>query len=88
LIPKKKKDKEDDSLFLTAINRSIEARKSSIIRAIEILSEEYYERLTEIDFGRATDTLSDEVKASVFVSLSREDTRDKWLERHADVLLL
>jgi hypothetical protein len=47
LDPKrKKKDQEDDPL-ITAITRSIEARKSSIIRAIEILAEEYYERLSQ-----------------------------------------
>jgi hypothetical protein len=88
LIPKKKKDKEDDSSIVAAINRSIEARKSSIIKAIEILAEEYYDRLTEDDFGRATDILSDEVKASVFITLPRKDMRDRWLERHASIILV
>jgi hypothetical protein len=75
-----------------AINRSIESRlltpKSNIMKAIEILSEEYYERLTEDDFVRAIDTLSDDIKASVFISLSRKDTRDNWLERHASIILI
>jgi hypothetical protein len=90
-VIKKKKDLEEDQLVL-AINRSIESRlltlKSNIMKAIEILSEEYYERLTEDDFSCATDTLSDDIKASVFISLSRKDTRDKWLERHASIILI
>jgi hypothetical protein len=53
------------------------------VKAIEILVKEYTERLDEEDFGRATDTLSDEVKASVFITLLAKDMRDKWLERHA-----
>jgi S-adenosylmethionine synthetase len=87
-MPKKKKEKEDDSPVVTAIKQSIEARKSSIIKAIELLAEEYYERLTEDDFGRATDTLSDEVKASVFITLPVKDMRDRWLERHARIVLI
>ena len=89
-MPKKKKekDKEDNSPIVAAINRSIEARKTSIIKAIEILAEEYYERLSEDDFGRATDTLSDEVKASVFITLPVKDMRDRWLERQAGIVLV
>ena len=88
LDPKrKKKDQEDDPL-ITAITRSIEARKSSIIRAIEILAEEYYERLSESDFGIATDILADEIKASVFITLPVKDMRDRWLERQAGVFLI
>jgi hypothetical protein len=68
-MPKKKKDKEEDSPLIMAIYRSIEARKTSVIKAIEMLNEEYYERLTEDDFGRAIDLLSDEVKASVFITV-------------------
>ncbi|KAK9235766.1 hypothetical protein V1525DRAFT_253418 [Lipomyces kononenkoae] len=74
--------------MLAAINRSIEARKSNIVKATEILAEEYYGRLSEVDFGRATDVLSDEVKASVFVSLPLTAMKDKWLERHAKGLLI
>ena len=87
-MPKKKKDKEEDSPLVTAINRSIEARKTSIIKAIEILAEEYYKRLTEDDFGRATDALSDEVKASVFITIAIKDIKDSWLERHASITLI
>ena len=91
VINKKKKEQEEDPLVM-AINRSIESRslppKTSIIRAIEILSEEYYERLTEADFDCATDILSDEAKASVFITLPRKDMRDRWLERHASVILV
>ncbi|KAK9490429.1 hypothetical protein V1508DRAFT_425003, partial [Lipomyces doorenjongii] len=57
------------------------------MKAIETLSEEYCGRLSDVDFGRATDVLSDEVKASVFVSLPLTAMRDTWLERHANVLL-
>jgi hypothetical protein len=58
-MPKKKKDKEEESPVIAAFNRSIEARKSSIVKAIEMLSEEYFERLTEDEFVRAVDLLSD-----------------------------
>jgi hypothetical protein len=84
---KKKKDKEEDSLVIAAFNRSIEAQKSSIVKAIEILVQDYRERLTEDDFGRATDTLSDEVKASVFITLLVKE-RERWLERHASIAII
>jgi hypothetical protein len=90
-VIKKKKEQEED-LLVMAINRSIESRlltpKLNIMKAIEILSKEYYERLTEDDFLCAIETLSDDIKASVFISLSRKDTRDKWLERHASIILI
>ena len=85
----KEKNKEDSQLLLIAtINRSIEARTSSVVKAIKILAEEYYKRLDENDFGRATDLLSDEVKASVFITLPEQEMRDKWLERNAGIILL
>jgi hypothetical protein len=84
----KEKDKEDNKLLLVAaINQSIEARKSSIIRAIEILVQEFKERVTETDFFTATDILSNEVKASVFITLPK-DIRDRWLEREASIIVL
>jgi hypothetical protein len=73
-------------MIVKAINRSIEARKSNITKAIEILTEEYYTRLLATDFDRAIDLLSDETKASVFISLALKDVRDRWLERHAQVI--
>lgn len=87
---KKKKELEEDQI-IAAINRSIESRlsqKSNIMKAIELLAEEYYNRLSEVDFGVATDILSDEIKASVFISLPVKDMRDRWLERHTNVFLL
>jgi hypothetical protein len=91
LVIKKKKEQEEDPLIMT-INRSIESRlltlKLNIMRAIDILSEEYYERLTEDDFTRAIDILSDDIKVLVFISLSRKDTRDNWLERHTSIILI
>jgi hypothetical protein len=88
-VIKRKKEQEEDPL-ITAINRSIESRlsqKSNIMKAIELLSEEYYISLSEVDFGAATDVLSDEIKASVFISLPVKDMRDRFLERHANVVL-
>ncbi|KAK9241511.1 hypothetical protein V1506DRAFT_443042, partial [Lipomyces tetrasporus] len=82
---RKRTDHEDSDTILAAINRSIDGRKSNPVRAIELLSMEYYDRLSEDDFDRATNILSDEIKASVFVSLPRRDIRDKWLERHAQI---
>jgi hypothetical protein len=88
LVIKKKKEQEEDPL-ITALNRSIESRvstqKSNIMKAIELLAKEYETRLSEVDFGAATDLLSDEVKASVFITLPKTDMRDRFLERHANV---
>ena len=53
-----------------------------------MLSEEYFERLTEDEFVRAVDLLSDEVKASVFITLPVRDIRDRWLEKHASIVLI
>ena len=58
------------------------------MKAIELLSEEYYSSLSEVDFGATTDILSDEIKASVFISLLVKDIRDRFLERHTNVVLL
>jgi hypothetical protein len=89
VILKKKKDKEGNILdIMAAFNRSIEARKSNITKAIEILAKEYETRLSEDDFDTAIEVLSDEAKASVFLGLLKQDIRDRWLERHANVLLL
>jgi hypothetical protein len=49
----------------------------SIIKAIKILAKEYYKRLSESDFGYATDVLLDEIKTSVFITLPIKDMRDK-----------
>ena len=73
--------------MITAINRSIEARKSNIVKAIEILASQYQERLSEDDFGVATDLLTDESKAAVFVTLPSINLKDKWLVRQTGVVL-
>jgi hypothetical protein len=82
----KKSRGQGQSLVVEAINRSIEARRSEVSKAIEILTAEYYTRLPRADFHQAVDLLSDEIKASVFVSLGVRDIRDGWLERHAQVV--
>jgi hypothetical protein len=81
----KKQKNSGNSLLAEAIIRSTEASKSSITKAIELLSLEYSTRLLETDFDRAVDTLSDEIRASVFVSLEGH-SRDRWLERHTHVV--
>jgi hypothetical protein len=82
-----KKPKGEDAI-LAAFERSVKARTSSVIKAIELLSEEYYELLSDDDFGRATDILTDELKASVFITLPKREIRDNWLKRHVDILFL
>jgi hypothetical protein len=74
-----------EEAILAAFERSVEARTSSVVKAIQILSKEYYDLLSEDDFGRATDTLTDEMKASVFVTLPLKEMRDSWLKRHANI---
>jgi hypothetical protein len=59
----------------------------SIIRAIEILVQEFKERVIEADFFTAIDILSNEVKALVFITLLK-DIRDRWLEREASIIVL
>jgi hypothetical protein len=89
IIPKKKKEKEDDILDLTvAFHQSIQARKSNITRAVEILAKEYETRLSEDDFDTVVGVLSDESKASAFLGLPKETMKDRWLEKYAHVLLL
>ena len=61
---------------------------TSVVKAIKILAKEYYKRLDENDFRRTTDSLSDKVKASVFITLLEKEIRDKWLERNAGIMLL
>ena len=86
-IYKKKKDQGGEaSIIVDAINRSIEARKSNITKAIEMLTKEYYTRLPATDFDQAIDLLSDDTKASIFVSLALKDIKDRWLERYAQVV--
>jgi hypothetical protein len=87
-MPKKKKDKEDESVIMAAFHRSIEARKSNITKAVEILAKEYETRLSEDDFDTAVEVLSDEAKASAFLGLPKEAMKDRWLEKYAHVLLL
>jgi hypothetical protein len=89
-VIKRKKEQGEDPL-ITAINRSIESRlsqKSNIMKAIELLSKEYYISLSEVDFGTTTDILLDKISASVFISLLVKDIRDRWLERHTHIALL
>lgn len=89
IILKKKKDKEDSAPdLMAAFNQSIEARKSTITRAIGILAKEYETRLSADDFDTAVEVLSDEAKASVFLGLPKEVMKDRWLERHANVFFL
>ncbi|KAK9350256.1 hypothetical protein V1523DRAFT_98014 [Lipomyces doorenjongii] len=57
-LTRKRTDHEDNDTILAAINRSIDGRKSNPVRAIELLSMEYYDRLSEDDFDRATNILS------------------------------
>jgi hypothetical protein len=44
--------------------------------------------LSNDNFGRATDILTDELKASVFVTLPRREIRDNWLKQHVDIPFL
>jgi hypothetical protein len=81
----KKQKNSGNSLLAEAINRSTEAHKSSVIKAIELLDLDYSTRLSDTCFDQAVDILSDEMRASVFISLSG-DRRDRWLERHAHVV--
>ena len=78
LIYKKKKDQGGEaSIIVDTINRLIEAQKSNITKAIEILTKEYYTRLPVTDFDQAIDLLSDNTKASIFVSLVLKDIKDR-----------
>jgi len=86
-IERKRASVESRNDMITAINRSIEARKSNIVKAIEILASQYQERLSEDDFGVATDLLTDESKAAVFVTLPSINLKDKWLVRQTGVVL-
>jgi hypothetical protein len=60
----------------------------AIYQSIEMLASEHYTRLTQSDFGYATDILSDEIKASVFISLPPKNMKGRWLESHVNVIFI
>lgn len=53
---------------------------------MEILVQEFKERVTEADFFTATDIFLNEAKASIFITLPKE-MRGAWLEREASIIV-
>jgi hypothetical protein len=74
--------------MVAVMDRSIEARKSSVEKAIKLLSKEYIERLTDDDFIGACEYLTNKEKASAFITLPSKRMRDLWLQSLAGVLIL
>jgi hypothetical protein len=52
-----------------------------------MFAKEYEERLESVFFDYAIDLLSDEIKASIFLRLRLKESKDKWLEKHANIIL-
>jgi len=52
-----------------------------------MFAKEYEERLESVFFDYAIDLLSDEIKASIFLGLRSKESKDRWLEKHANIIL-
>jgi hypothetical protein len=52
-----------------------------------MFAKEYEERLESVFFDCAIDLLSDEIKASIFLGLRSKESKDRWLEKHANIIL-
>jgi hypothetical protein len=74
--------------MVAAINRSIDARKPSVVRAVELLSKEYLDSLTDNDFIDACKVLTNSEMASTFITLPNKRLRDLWLKEEAGVFII
>jgi hypothetical protein len=86
-IQKKQKD-QGGGAIVEAIKESIEARKLGITKAVELLTKEYSDRLSDSDYNDVVAVLSNEVNASVFLALPPGSKRDMWIQRQCTVFFI
>ena len=63
-------------------------RRNNIKLAIQLLENEYQERLSTTDVINALKVLENSSKASVFITLKSSLIRDHWLYKNAGVQIL
>jgi hypothetical protein len=61
--------------------------RNKVELAIQLLQTEYQDRLSTSAFIDAVDVLTNEAKASVFITLNSINIRDLWLCKNANVEL-
>jgi hypothetical protein len=62
-------------------------RRNKVELAIQLLQNEYQERLSPVAFVEAIDVLTNEARASVFITLNSNSIRDLWLCKNANIQL-
>ena len=62
-------------------------RQNKVELAIQLLQEQYQERLSTSDFIDAVGILENSAKASIFITLKSSKIRDLWLQKHACIYL-
>jgi hypothetical protein len=62
-------------------------RRNKVELAIQLLQTEYQDRLSTSAFIDAVDVLTNEAKASVFITLNSTNIRDLWLCKNANIEL-
>jgi hypothetical protein len=92
LEPEKKKPRmragtEADAfeLIVSVMKDQQAGRRNKVEQAIQLLEEQYQERLSASDFIDAVEVLENSSKASVFITLQSSMIRDRWLQKNAGV---
>ncbi|KAK9482902.1 hypothetical protein V1527DRAFT_312707 [Lipomyces starkeyi] len=75
-------------LLEKAITQLARSRRNVLQQAIDLLEEEYSKRLSSEHMDVALDCLENEAKSSMFTSIKYVSSRDRWLARHAGVVIL
>jgi len=63
-------------------------RKNKVEIAVELLENEYQDKLSDDHFVRTLNFLTDVLKASIFITLKSSSIRERWLCQNADVELI
>jgi hypothetical protein len=73
---------------LESIQQLTDNRRHVLHVAVELLEEEYEERLTEEHMDIAYDFLENEASAFFFTGMRTGESRDRWLERRTGVKII
>jgi hypothetical protein len=74
-------------LIASIINNQQARRRNKVEIAIQLLKEQYQDRLLANDFIDAVEVLKNNAKASVFITLQSSVIRDQWLQKNAGVYI-
>ena len=75
-------------MIVSVIKDQQAGRRNNIELAIQLLENEYQERLSTTDFIDALEVLENNSKAFVFITLKSSLIRDNWLCKNAGVQIL